>query len=462
MEENALYRERVKDLRRTEIAGRVLENAQNELYLNMRFLDAAIASLKAVPEGTVHPAGTDGAHLFFSPEEIIERFRSDRRRLNRLYMHTLMHCLFGHLYTDPERIGPGTQDPALPEPARQKQQVLWHLACDIAAENLLDELLLPCIHQRKSALRQEVFAGLRKELAAVTAQLVYRYLTEQDLSAERIATLQAEFYMDDHAKWHSASGKQRQERQKHWEDLRGRMQTEMETFAKEASSGAQSLYDRLAIENRKKYDYKKFLRKFSVLREEMQVDPDSFDYIFYHYGMELYQNMPLIEPLETKEVYRIEDFVIVLDTSMSCRQELIRRFLEETFTILSERAGFAGKVRIRLIQCDDRIQKDTKITRLEDVQSYMEDFQIIGLGGTDFRPAFAYVNGLLAKGEFHHLKGLLYFTDGYGTFPVKKPVYDTAFIFMKQDYSDVDVPPWAMKVILDDDQLMRQTDIRTL
>ncbi len=68
------------------------------------------------------------------------------------------------------------------------------------------------------------------------------------------------------------------------------------------------------------------MKKFCVLKEEMQVDIDSFDYIFYHYGMEMYGNMPLIEPLETKEVNRIEDFVIAIDTSMSCKENWCRSF----------------------------------------------------------------------------------------------------------------------------------------
>ena len=36
-----------------------------------------------------------------------------------------------------------------------------------------------------------------------------------------------------------------------------------------------------------------------------------------------------------------------------------------------------------------------------------------------------------------------------GLFPAKMPPYDTAFVFMKDDYRDVDVPPWAIKLILD-------------
>ena len=91
----------------------------------------------------------------------------------------------------------------------------------------------------------------------------------------------------------------------------------------------------MRVENRTRYDYKKFLRKFSVLKEEIQVDPDTFDYILYHYGMEMFGNVPLIEPQETKEVHKVEDFVIAVDTSMSCKEELIRKFLEQTYSVLS-------------------------------------------------------------------------------------------------------------------------------
>ena len=52
--------------------------------------------------------------------------------------------------------------------------------------------------------------------------------------------------------------------------------------------------------------------------------------------MELYGNMPLIEHLETQEIQRIEDFVIVIDTSMSCKMGLVQKFLEETYGILSQ------------------------------------------------------------------------------------------------------------------------------
>ena len=288
----------------------------------------------------------------------------------------------------------------------------------------------------------------------ITAQQVYRILQEIDHSSPEYRRMSEEFRRDDHQFWYQPPSNQRQQQnQKEWQDIREKMQTEMETFSKEASGEAGHLSEALQVENREKYDYREFLKKFSVLREEMKVDMDTFDYIFYNYGMEIYGNMPLIEPLETSEVKKIEDFVIVIDTSMSCKGELVRTFLEQTWQILSQAESFFRKINIRILQCDEKIQDDTKIENGEQLRYYMEHLEIKGQGGTDFRPAFLYVQQLLAEKQFHHLKGLLYFTDGYGTYPVKMPPYDVAFVFLEKDYQDVDVPDWAMKLILTEDEI---------
>ena len=63
---------------------------------------------------------------------------------------------------------------------------------------------------------------------------------------------------------------------------------------------------------------------------------------------------------------------------------------------------------------------------------------------------FDYVNLLVEKGEFGDLRGLVYFTDGQGTFPRRQPAYDAVFVFLDDGYSDPAVPPWALKVILDE------------
>lgn len=146
-----------------------------------------------------------------------------------------------------------------------------------------------------------------------------------------------------------------------------------------------------------RYDYKKFLRQFSVLREEVELDTESFDYIFYNYGMEHYGNLPLIEPLEYKEVNRLEELVIAIDTSGSCDGETVRRFLEETYSILSEKENFFHKMKVYLIQCDCCIQDVKVIHSEEEWKEYSKDITIQGRGGTDFRPGVPVCEG--AAGE---------------------------------------------------------------
>jgi len=79
--------------------------------------------------------------------------------------------------------------------------------------------------------------------------------------------------------------------------------------------------------------------------------------------------------------------------------------------------------------------------------------KIKGLGGTDFRPVFECVQRLRESGELTAMKGLIYFTDGEGVYPAKKPDYDTAFVFIDDEYTDFDVPPWAIKLVLKKDEI---------
>ena len=108
-----------------------------------------------------------------------------------------------------------------------------------------------------------------------------------------------------------------------------------------------------------------FLRKFTRLGERMKINDEEFDYNFYTYGMQLYGNMPLIEPLEYKDVRVVKTFVTVIDTSGSVEEEKLRRFLEKTYQILKSGQKSEDRVNFHLIQCDALVQKDVKITSRE-------------------------------------------------------------------------------------------------
>ena len=241
-----------------------------------------------------------------------------------------------------------------------------------------------------------------------------------------------------------------------WQEIAKQVEMDLQTFSQDWGLEAGGFMTTLAVANRKKHDYSDFLRRFAMLSEEMKINDDEFDYVFYTYGLALYGNMPLIEPLEYKETQRIRDFAICIDTSESCKGELVRLFAEHTFNILKRQEDYAHAVNIHVVQCDARVQSDVKIADLRDVDRFMQGFEVRGMGGTDFRPAFAYVNSLVDSGELADMKGLIYFTDGLGQFPEKPPDYDTAFVFLDEGDNHVPaVPPWAMRVLVDEEGINR-------
>ena len=70
-----------------------------------------------------------------------------------------------------------------------------------------------------------------------------------------------------------------------------------------------------------------------------------------------------------------------------------------------------------------------------------------GGSATDFRPVFEHVDRLLASGSFANLRGLLYFTDGMGIYPAKRPDYETAFVLLEEPPLSVKIPPWAIRIL---------------
>ena len=204
---------------------------------------------------------------------------------------------------------------------------------------------------------------------------------------------------------------------------------------------------------RDRYDYSEILRRFTVMGEDITVNDEEFDYIYYTYGLEHYGNLPLIEPLEYKETNKVREFVIAIDTSASCRGSVVRAFLRKTYSILKGSENFFHKINVHIIQCDSEVQSDTKITCDDDFETFMKYGKLSGFGSTDFRPVFQYLEDLERQGEFENLKGLIYFTDGYGIYPEKMPDFDVIFAFLDEDENREPIPPWSMKVVLESDVL---------
>ena len=425
-----------------EMCIKILELIQNELYVDFRYLDVAVSALTLTPNDSLRSTATDGISFFFPPEQILRVFRSNPLFLNRAVLHSVFHCIFRHLWIR------GSRDPDL-----------WNLSCDIAVEWIIDSFEKKSVKRALSGIRTNIYNDFRQYKIPITAANIYRYLLPDIAdNPDRLNQLMMEFFTDDHRFWPKkpSTSPSAVKAGQSWDKISRRMEQELNLRGDDSASGIDAMKTQIK-EGKSRRSYKDFLRKFTVLKEELHCDYDEFDLNYYSYGLRLYKNMPLIEPLESREVTKISEFVIVIDTSMSCSGELVQRFLEETYDVLSQSETYFRKVQIHVIQCDDKVQSDVILTCADDLKAYMEHFQIKGYGGTDFRPAFEYVNTLKVTGQLNGLKGLIYFTDGKGIYPVAAPTYDVAFVFIKERFSEEDFPAWAMRVVLDDNECRQQS-----
>ncbi len=473
--------------------------SRNTLAVNLRFLDNAINKLPLKPSIITETVATDGRYIFYDESYVLKSYKSGYN-LTRAYLHMMLHCVFRHNIV-------GTLVDTL----------RWNLACDISAENIMNELDIKALSSPRQVRQGSIIDKIKTDCRFVTAEKIYDYLLRNvdDLQVYAWSELFAE---DDHRIWYAkppeteastqiksnqdskdsnsrnsndmnsdngqsgndtdnSNGSNRNgnaenpgnedgtgndmqmsaetasQLEKDWKEISEKMQIEIEAFSKEKGDTRGSFIQNLNAVNREKYDYTQFLKKFSVMGEAMRVNDDEFDYIFYTYGLKLYERMPLIEPLEYKEVKRIKEFVIAIDTSGSVSGELVQKFIQKTYNILKNEESFFTKINLHIIQCDTGIQEDRKITSQEEFDDYLVTMKLHGFGGTDFRPVFAYVDKLIQSKEFTNLKGLIYLTDGYGDFPARKPPYETAFVFIDDEYNNPDVPPWAIKLVLPSDEI---------
>lgn len=423
----------------------ILFAARNELYMSLPYLDTALCALAFAPGGGVTVSlATDGETLYYDGAWLSERYLRSRVWTCRAYLHVILHCMLRHLAKK-----------------RGKIPELWGLSCDAAVESILDELDYPCLNGGVFPQKQKFYGECRRDMPVLTAEGVYRRLLRLNLPEYEIAQLQRAFLVDDHGLWdpERQDGEERSRRQdQRWRDLSGKTQTGLETVLSDKGAGGEAVLEQVRVAVRDDVDYRAFLRRFAAPREIQAVDGDAFDYGFYSYGLRLYGNMPLVEPPETREEKRIEDFVIAVDTSMSTSGERVRQFLACTYAILRSTGTFTRKVNIRIIQCDDQIRSDDVIRDLEDLRAYMEDFRLTGGSATDFRPVFEYVAKLQEAGAFTSLRGLVYFTDGMGIYPERRTPYETAFILLGEPPLSVKTPPWAVRLVLEAPDLDRAVE----
>ncbi|MBR4718740.1 MAG: hypothetical protein IKP31_00700 [Lachnospiraceae bacterium] len=400
----------------------------------MRFMDVALGRLRTEEKTGLFGVATDGEHFYYDSPHLLRACLEDGNAVTRMLLHSLLHCVFNHSFN-----------------YDKLEEDKWDLSCDIAVENIIMELDVPAFSLHDDSDRRQLLRGIQTEVKQLTAERLYKYFLVNPLSKADRLKFTGLFEQDRHIYWRKLENYEISEQA--WKKISERIKTDLGTFSK-VSSHSESLIKNLVDVTKKKYDYKRLLEQFTVMSEELRINDEEFDYIYYTYGLEHYGNMPLIEPLEFKDEKRVKDFAIVLDTSASCMGAVIRSFLKKTYDILKNTESFSSKINVHIIQCDNEVRSDTKIESDKDFDDFIAHARLSGYGGTDFRPAFDYVDLLINDGEFENFKGLIYFTDGYGIYPGKAPDYDCMFVFVRKDEMKPEVPWWGIRVELMEDEIL--------
>lgn len=416
------------------LALRIWRLSLDRLLINLRFLDVALSGLKFEEKNGTGCVSCDmgSSTIYYDSAVIIRLYKKNPNNIIRLHLHILLHCIFSHSYK-----------------YDKVDSELWDLAADMAVENTALSLGISGLDTIRDDERKKVLSEWKQKTKTLTADRIYRRLREEKLGVTELLELSLLFRRDVHEGWADAGTPNLEISEAQWRKISERIKAELKSFSEDKTDD-KSLLQNLEEATKEKYDYGDFLRRFSVSGEDIQVNDDEFDYVYYTYGLSLYGNLPLVEPLEYKDVNKIKEFVVAIDTSGSCRGEVVQAFLRKTYSILKSSENFFRKVNIHIIQCDSQVRRDTRITNDDEFEAFMREGKLEGFGSTDFRPVFEYVDKAIEDGEFENLKGLIYFTDGYGVFPQKKPPYgyDTAFVFLEDDYEKPPVPAWAIKLVL--------------
>lgn len=392
---------------------------------------------------------TDGCHIFWN-------FRlSDSSMTEACLLHQVIHCLFGHPFSMPLSCRPE----------------IWSLACDISAWHILNAWI-PELLPNNIGAWLTVFSKQVPDFPLYQTHKLAGWLTEEisglpvfdshrlwpAFRPDTASSIKKECGGCGGARQNPASSKTAA----HWKRLRKQLTSASAPLSPEKKrskkSGMRGEKDGNArrpvtLTGARRYDYRNLLKSLARWGEEIKINDDEFQYASYLYGLEHYNGMPLLEPLEYRETAKIRELAIVIDTSASCSHSLTQIFLEETRNLLLEEDLFFHPFNLHILQCDKEVKRDDILTSPEDLKDYIETLEIIGMGGTDFCPAFAHIRHLQDCHEFSDLPAILFFTDGSGLYPSRPPGVRTIFIFLKGHYEAIDVPDWAEILILEMEEM---------
>ena len=416
------------------------ENAEMILTYSRRVLAGQLPELmpaffllKWEPAAQAGSLWTDGVKLYYHAETVIRDYVQDEWTICMQLLHIVLHGLQGHFSKRKEWDACLFDAVADARTTDLMRRLGYHRPLSSKAERLVENISGTSLEAACAAPIRE--GRLKKLCDAAQALRSDDHRGWPSRSADGGDAVSADEFCSD--QWNKAAEQctRRLGSSKRWGDL-------PDSFCE--------LYRGLEPSG---VSYREFLRSFLKTEETVGIDPDSIDRTWYHIGLEHFGDIPIIEPDELREDIGRLSVVVALDTSGSCCGDLFKKFLEELLSVLRSFSDFC----VTLIQCDAQVHRVERLTSEDGVEDLLDSFTMCGGGGTDFRPVFQYLEKACENGDEPQVNGLLYFSDGCGTFPKKAPEYPVAVLIPQEElcYGVPELPDWVTLVTIMEDDTLR-------
>jgi predicted metal-dependent peptidase len=374
-----------------------LRKARVELIINQPFFGALAVFLKLKKTNdTWCETAATDGNHLFYDEKFIEKL--EHHHCLFLVAHEVVHCALGHIWRRGER-----------------DRDRWNTAIDYAANSLLVDAGFKPI---ENCLYNKQFKGLSAEAIyeRIPSGLPHRTIDTHIERSDSVEETQEAASPLDESTWR----------------LRAKSTLEM---YKEEGELPSFLLREIEELSHPTIDWKTFLSTFLVrlTRDDYSWIPPNRKYI----GLGI--TLPSLRS-------KILEIVVALDTSGSISDKDLASFITEVHEIV---ATIPSKMTV--IACDADIHE---------VHTY-ESYEapsipvVSGSGGTDFRPVFSRIDEEAVRPSC-----LIYFTDGFGTFPSEEPIYPVIWVIkksilheriknkLKEERKDNFYTPWGIELEL--------------
>lgn len=352
-----------------------------QLQRDHPFFSYLLLHLEVIPSPHVRIAATDSTRMYFNPETVKEM---DDESLLFIMLHETLHCAFDHM----KRTG-------------NRDKFLWNVATDLCINGILVSSGIG--RMPKNALydpdlvgksAEEIYDLIKQHVVEIPIEFEFvddHFYPDDDDNLDLPEEIRRHLGEDSHIQWRRILV-----RAAHYAKQHGKL-----------PAGMMETIDEL---NRPKISWRDLLYRYVV-------DLIPSDYTWLRPNKKYLSYDIYLPGIVNADAITV---LIAIDTSGSIDTDTLKVFLGECHGIQTS----FEVVQMHVIQCDAEVQ-DYFV--LED--DFPRRIMVKGRGGTDFRPVFKFIDEELIRKKGLFPQVLIYFTDGFGTFPEIPPsLYDVIWV----------------------------------